>query len=65
MLEFDDPIPDTAEWEIPEVVRLLLWSRWDAIRNKRFKLHWGPLRPSWRWRVLDPLIVKLIGPRPS
>lgn len=65
MIEFQDSIPGLEPDLIPPFVRAFLWDRWDAMRQKRIKLHWGPLHPSFRLYVFDPLIEKFIGPRPA
>ena len=50
----------------PEV-RRYLWARWDAsFANYRVKLKWGFFRPSFKiGAIVEPILVKYIGPRPA
>lgn len=65
MLEIVDDIPETAEWELPLSVRRALWAKWDRdVAPKRVKLKWGIFRPSFKLRVFEPVVAKLLGPRP-
>jgi hypothetical protein len=59
MLEFQDPIPDALVFDFSR----MLWAQWDVIKGARVKLRWGVFRPSFRLEVLEPVVVKLIGPR--
>jgi hypothetical protein len=65
MIEFEDAIPDADVGLVPDFARAFLWDRWDAIKQTRVKMRWGPLRPSFRLYVFEPVVVKLIGPRPT
>lgn len=64
MIEFQDRVADLDPELVPLFVREFLWTRWDQVRDARVKLHWGIVRPSFRLRVFEPVVVKLIGPRP-
>lgn len=66
MLEFEDHIPDIDEAliPIPAFGRAFLWDRWDhQIANTRVKLKWGPVRPSFKLAIFEPVVAKLIGAR--
>lgn len=41
------------------------WAYWDAIKHRRIKLKWGIFRPSFRLYIFEPVIEKLLGPRPT
>ena len=64
-MEFQDDISNIAEDMLQDYIRAALWERWDRIKTKRFKLHWGFFRPSFKYEVLEPFFIKLVGPRPE
>ena len=62
--EFVDAIPPLGAG-VPVDVKEYLWALFDRFKDHRFKLKWGIFRPSFKLAILEPLFVRLIGPRPS
>lgn len=64
MIELDNGIPDANELlGVDKPLNVAFWAVWDTIKIHRFKLHWGIFRPSFRLVVVEPIVVKLLGPR--
>lgn len=65
MYESDDVPPQEAMGE--NTLSRLFWAQWDLIKKRRVKLRVKvlgiQLRPSVRLEALEPVIVKLLGPR--
>lgn len=57
----DDGIEPTLA--LPPTWRSTFWMEFDRQKERRIKLKWGFLRPSFKVAALEPLFVKLIGPR--
>lgn len=48
---------------LPAIWKEVFWTEFDAQKDRRIKLKWGIFRPSFKIAMLEPLFVKLIGPR--
>lgn len=64
MADYEDDGLVRPDFVLSDNMLRMLWAFFDINKSRRIKLKWGIFRPSFKIAVLEPLFVKLIGPRP-